>query len=63
MDSSEIKNPLAKRMHERKDAQDVQTGKALLEKDFTTKGKAVALDQLNEINSLLATESCADLQR
>ncbi|MFY9935804.1 MAG: hypothetical protein WAK33_02980 [Silvibacterium sp.] len=54
MDDSEITNPLAKRLHAKKDAEDVQTGKTLLEKDFISKGKAAAPDQLREIDSKLA---------
>jgi hypothetical protein len=54
MNDSEITNPLAKRLHEKKDAEDAQTGKNLLEKDFISKGKAAAPDQLREIDSQLA---------
>jgi hypothetical protein len=54
MDDSEIKNPLAKRMHEKRDTQDAQRGADLLEKDFIKKGEAKAPEQLKEINSLLA---------
>ena len=42
MNDPEITNPLASRLHEKKDAEDAQTGKGLLEKDFISKGKAAA---------------------
>ncbi len=54
MDDPEITNPLAKQLHERKDAEDAQTGKNLLEKDFIRKGQAEALDQLKGIDSEIA---------
>lgn len=54
MNDSEITNPLAKRLHEKKDAEDAQTGKNLLEKDFILKGKGAAPDQLRGIDSQLA---------
>jgi len=54
MNDSEITNPLAKRLHEKKDAEDAQTGKNLLQKDFISKGKAAAPEQLREIDSHLA---------
>jgi hypothetical protein len=54
MDDSEITNPLAKRLHERKDAEDAQAGDTLLEKDFIRRGRDAASDQLKEIDSQLA---------
>jgi hypothetical protein len=54
MDDSEITNPLAKRLHERKDVEDAQAGETLLEKDFIRRGKAAAPDQLREMDSQLA---------
>lgn len=53
MDDSEIKNPLAKRMHEKRDAQDAQRGADLLEKDFIKKGTDAAPAHFTELTSRL----------
>jgi hypothetical protein len=47
----EIRNPLAKRLHEQQDGKDIASGKSALEKDFLRNGRARALDEMTAMRN------------